>query len=219
MSLIQVRLPVGTIVQLTAEQVFEMQHELAKGAPAPLANSKQPAPEAPKPAPEAPKPAPEAPKPAPAAEPQAGVTVETAKKADVIAWAATQGRDVQRVTRKLVEAYVAAMNAQAKEPADEEPEADEDVDELAVDTPDEDESGDDESDDDDPEDIFADDDEDDEDEDDDQPTYEDLHNAVRAAVKTRGKVEVRNIVKKYSPDNTLRGVAEASYGKLIAELA
>lgn len=205
MSLIQVRLPVGTIVQLTAEQVFEMQSELAKSAPAPLANSKQPAPEAPKPAPEAPKPA-------PAAEPQAGVTVETAKKADVIAWAATQGRDVQRVTRKLVEAYVAAMNAQAEEPADEEPEDDEDVDELAADAPE------DESDDDDPEDIFADDDDDD-DEDDEQPTYEDLHNAVRAAVKTRGKVEVRNIVKKYSPDNTLRGVAEASYGKLISELA
>ena len=29
MSLIQVRLPVGTVVQLTAEQVFEMQSELA----------------------------------------------------------------------------------------------------------------------------------------------------------------------------------------------
>ena len=192
MSLIQVRLPVGTVVQLTAEQVFEMQSEFAKGAPAPE---------------------PEAPKPAPASEPQAGITVETAKKADVIAWAAEHGRDVQRVTRKLVEAYVAAMNAQAEEPADEEPEDDEEeVDELAVDAPDDD----DESDDDDPEDLFAD---DDEDEDDDQPTYEDLHNAVRAAVKTRGKVEVRNIVKKYSPDNTLRGVAEASYGKLIAELA
>ena len=207
MSLIQVRLPVGTVVQLTAEQVFEMQSEFAKGAPAPEPEAPKPAPA---PEPEAPKPAPE---PAPASEPRAGITVETAKKADVIAWAAEHGRDVQRVTRKLVEAYVAAMNAQAEEPADEEPEDDEEeeVDELAVDTPD-----DDESDDDDPEDIFAD---DDEDEDDDQPTYEDLHNAVRAAVKARGKVEVRNIVKKYSPDNTLKGVAEASYGKLIAELA
>lgn len=194
MSLIQVRLPVGTVVQLTAEQLFEMQSEFAKSAPAPEAPKPAPAP-----APEAPKPAPE---PAPAPEPRAKITVETAKRADVIAWAVEQGRDVQRVTRKLVESYVAAMNAQ-DEAADEE---------LAVDTPDDP----DDEDDDDLEDIFAD---DDDDEDDDQPTYEDLHNAVRTAVKTRGKVEVRNIVKKYSPDNTLRGVAEASYGKLISELA
>ena len=208
MSLIQVRLPVGTVVQLTAEQVFEMQSELAKSAPAPEAPKPAPAP-----APEAPKPAPE---PAPAPEPRAEITVKTAKRADVIAWAAEQGRDVQRVTNKLVEAYVEAMNAQDGA-ADEEPDDEEEVDELAVDTPDDPE---DESDDDDLEDIFADDDEDDEDdEDDDQPTYEDLHNAVRAAVKTLGKVEVRNIVKKYSPDNTLRGVPEASYGKLISELA
>ena len=135
----------------------------------------------------------------------------------MIAWAAEQGRDVQRVTRKLVEAYVEAMNAQDGA-ADEEPDDEEEVDELAVDTPDDPDDPDDPEDegDDDLEDIFAD---DDDDEDDDQPTYEDLHNAVRTAVKTRGKVEVRNIVKKYSPDNTLRGVAEASYGKLISELA
>ena len=204
MSMIQVRLPVGTVVQLTAEQLFEMQSEFAKSAPAPEAPKPAPAP-----APEAPKPAPE---PAPAPEPRAKITVETAKRADVIAWAVEQGRDVQRVTRKLVESYVAAMNAQDGA-ADEEPDDEEEVDELAVDTPDDPE---DESDDDDLEDIFED---DEDDEDDDQPTYEDLHNAVRAAVKTRGKVEVRNIVKQYSPDNTLRGVAEASYGKLISELA
>lgn len=198
--MIQVKLPEGTVVQMTVEQL----NELLSGSRTADTAIEQPK-------------AVSAVVPAAASKP---IEVEKAKpgriteadvnKADVIEWAASRGRNVQRVSKNLVQEYLDYMNADEVE-ADpiedirtfraEVEAADDDLgggaadDDLGVDA--------------DEDDLF-----------DSAPevTIADIRKAVRAAIDANKKKEAANIVEKYAATRKVSDIPESKFGAALAEL-
>ena len=188
MSLIQVKLPVGAVVTITAEELAELQERFS--SPSSVVAAAEPKPvkaEAAEPKPVK-------------AEAEPAKASHKPSREEVIAWAVEQGLDVQRVTKNLVQRY---LDAKAQEAPDDEPEDDDDQDfedeeeqDTAPETAEEDED-----------DLLA-------ELDADQPEETVTLDEVKASLQKLVRLDknaARQLIEEFSPTGKLSGLKEQDY--------
>lgn len=183
MSLIQVKLPVGAVVTITAEELAALQESFCNPSPV-VAVAKEPTAAAPKPI---------------KAEAEPAKASSKPSREEVIAWAVEQGLDVQRVTKNLVQRYLDAQEASDDEPEADEPEADDDFEEdedAAPEAVEEDED-----------DLLA---ELDADQPEETVTLDDVKASLQKLVRS-DKNAARQLIEEFSPTGKLSGLKEHDY--------